>query len=92
LPALKGAATSIPILFMRGSEPVGSGLVASLNRPGINVTGATMLAGPLEAKRLQLLRELNPKASAVGLLINPNNPNSEPELADLQVAARRRSR
>jgi ABC-type uncharacterized transport system substrate-binding protein len=90
LPALvaKGATTSIPIVFMTGSDPVGSGLVASLNRPGINVTGATMLAGPLGAKRLELLRELNPKTTAVGLLVNPINPNSEPELADLQAAAR----
>jgi len=90
LPTLvaKGATGSIPIVFMAGSDPVGSGLVTSLNRPGINITGATMLAGPLGAKRLELLRELNPKTTAVGLLVNPNNPNSEPELADLDAAAR----
>src|SRR5258708_1443770 len=90
VPALiaKGATRSIPIVFLTASDPVRSGLVASLNRPGLNATGVTMLAGPLGAKRLQLLRELVPNASAVGLLVNPNNTNSELESADVQAGGR----
>ena len=84
----KGATRSIPIVFLTASDPVRSGLVASLNRPGLNATGVTMLAGPLGAKRLQLLRELVPNASAVGLLVNPNNTNSELESADVQAGGR----
>ena len=61
----KGATRSIPIVFLTASDPVRSGLVASLNRPGLNATGVTMLAGPLGPKRLQLLCELVPNASAV---------------------------
>src|SRR5438132_1298488 len=84
----KGATRSIPIVFLTASDPVRSGLVASLNRPGLNATGVTMLAGPLGAKRLQLLRELVPNAAAVGLLVNPNNTNSEIESADVQAGRR----
>jgi hypothetical protein len=62
--------------------------VDSLNRPGANVTGVTTLAGPLGAKRLELLRELVPKATTVGLLVNPNNTNSEPETVDILAGAR----
>ena len=74
----KGATRSIPIVFLTASDPVRSGLVASLNRPGVNATGVTMLAGPLGAKRLQLLRELVPKATVVGVLVNPNNRIASP--------------
>jgi putative tryptophan/tyrosine transport system substrate-binding protein len=84
----KGATRSIPIVFLTASDPVRSDLVASLNRPGLNATGVTMLAGPLGPKRLQLLRELVPNASAVGLLVNPNNTNSEPESTDVQAGGR----
>jgi putative ABC transport system substrate-binding protein len=84
----KGVTTSIPIVFMTNADPVESGLVATLNRPGGNVTGVTLLAAALGAKRLQLLRELFPKATAVALLTNPNNPNSELDVADVQAAAR----
>jgi putative ABC transport system substrate-binding protein len=90
IPALiaKGSTTTIPIVFLTGGDPVRSGLVASLNRPGGNATGATVIAGMLGAKRMALLRELAPKTHALGLLVNPNNPNSEPETADVQAAAR----
>ena len=90
MPALvaKGATRSIPIVFTTTADPVRSGLVDSLNRPGANVTGVTTLAGPLGAKRLELLRELVPKATTVGLLVNPNNTNSEPETADILAGAR----
>jgi putative ABC transport system substrate-binding protein len=80
-----GATTTIPIVFLTNSDPIRSGLVASLNRPGANATGVTMLSGPLAAKRLQFLRELVPKVTAVGLLVNPNNTNSEPEAKDVQA-------
>jgi len=68
--------------------PVWPGLVAGLSRPGFNVTGVTMLAGPPGTKRPQLLRELVPQATAVGLLVNPKNTNSEIESADLQTGGR----
>ena len=91
VPALvaKGATISIPIVFLTSSDPVRSGLVASLNRPGLNATGVTYLGGSLGAKRLEILHELVPSAASVGLLVNPNNTNTEPESADIQAAARR---
>ena len=90
VPALvaKGATRSIPIVFLTSSDPVRSGLVASLNRPGLNATGVTYLGGSLGAKRLEMLHELVPRAATVGLLVNPNNTNSEPESADIQAGAR----
>ena len=64
------------------------GLVASLNRPGGNVTGATFYVGQLASRQLELLRELVPKAVAVGVFVNPNAPaNAEPQIRDLQIAA-----
>jgi putative tryptophan/tyrosine transport system substrate-binding protein len=86
--AAKAATTTIPIVFTAGSDPVKIGLVASLNRPGGNVTGVTMLANVLAAKRLELVSELVPKATAIGFLVNPNNPNVVAETSDMEVGAR----
>lgn len=87
LPA-KAATTTIPIVFVTGSDPVEQGLVASLNRPAGNLTGATTLAVELGRKRLELLHELVPKATLIGVLVNPTGPNLEAVLRDLQAAAR----
>src|SRR6202043_1206733 len=72
--AMKAANTSIPVVFNVGSDPVRSGFVASLNRPGGNMTGVANLNVALEPKRLELLHQAVPTATAFGLLINPSNP------------------
>ena len=86
--AAKAATTTIPILFNTGGDPVKLGLVASLNRPGGNLTGAGGLGNTLVSKQLQLMRELLPKADSIGFLVNPDNPNTEFDTSQMQMAAR----
>jgi putative tryptophan/tyrosine transport system substrate-binding protein len=90
VPALsaKAATASIPIIFNTGGDPVKLGLVSSFNRPGGNVTGVSFLVNQLGSKRLELLHELVPAATAVGVLVNPASPISQSETSDVQAAAR----
>jgi putative ABC transport system substrate-binding protein len=85
--AAKAATTTVPIVFAVGDDPVKDGLVASLNRPGGNVTGVVFIAAVLGSKRLELLRQLVPKATTIGVLVNPNSPETEAERKDVQAAA-----
>jgi putative ABC transport system substrate-binding protein len=85
--AAKAATATIPIVFAMGNDPAKFGLVASINRPGGNVTGTTFFNGALGSKRLELLRDLIPTAHAIALLINPNNPNAAFDTKDMQSAA-----
>jgi putative tryptophan/tyrosine transport system substrate-binding protein len=87
-PAAKAATTTIPIVFGSGGDPVDMGLVASLNRPGGNVTGATFLTATLGAKRLGLLRDLAPGAEVIALLADPDKPVGRVQIRDVQEAAR----
>jgi putative tryptophan/tyrosine transport system substrate-binding protein len=86
--AAKQATTSIPIVFALGSDPLKDGLVASLNRPGSNITGATFFGNLLAAKRMELLHELIPDAKVIAVLLNPKNANVELETSDTETAAR----
>ncbi len=86
--AAKASTTTIPIVFAYGGDPVRDGLVASLNRPGGNVTGVNFFSGASGTKRLQLLRQLVPKATTIAMLMNSGSPETEAELIEVQVAAR----
>jgi len=88
--AAKAATASIPIVFVVGIDPIQAGLIASLNRPGGNITGVAILSAELAAKRLDLLHELVPTATLVALLVNPTNAVSDSMTRNLQDAARSR--
>ncbi len=85
--AAKVATTTVPIVFVTGGDPVIQGFVASLSRPGGNTTGVSFLSGALGSKRLELLRQLVPKAGAIAELVNLNLPQAERERRDVQAAA-----
>ena len=83
----KAATITVPIVFITGSDPVRDGLVASLSRPGGNITGVVFIVADLGAKRLELLRQLVPSATTIGVLVNPNTPETEAERKDLLAAS-----
>jgi len=85
--AAKAATTTIPIIFATGSDPIRDGLVASLNRPGGNVTGVVFFTSVLGAKRLDLLHQLVPRATLFAMLVNPGSPDTDAEQRDVQAAA-----
>jgi putative tryptophan/tyrosine transport system substrate-binding protein len=88
--AAKAATTSIPVVFVVGFDPVAAGLVASLSRPGGNVTGMTLFSNPLAQKRLEILLELAPRATEVAMLVNPVSPDTKPEVGAVQEMAQQR--
>jgi putative ABC transport system substrate-binding protein len=86
--AVKAATSTTPVVFTSGTDPVKLGIVESLNRPGGNLTGVVFFNSALAAKRLELLRELAPRATVIGFLTNPGNPETPPEVKDARDAAR----
>jgi putative tryptophan/tyrosine transport system substrate-binding protein len=87
--ALRVAAASVPVVFATGTDPVAANLIASLNRPGGNLTGVTVITAALWPKRLELLRELISPTRVIALLVNPNNINTIPAIRELNDAARK---
>jgi putative tryptophan/tyrosine transport system substrate-binding protein len=85
--AAKAATATIPIVFTNGSDPVQLGIVASMNRPGGNVTGVSLLAGELGPKRLEILRELVPAATTITFLVNPANARADIDISEMRAAA-----
>ena len=85
--AAKAATSTIPIVFVTAADPISSGLVASLNRPGGNATGVSYLTSALGAKRLELVHQVAPAAKSVAVLMNPSNPTSAPFMRDVQAGA-----
>jgi putative tryptophan/tyrosine transport system substrate-binding protein len=85
--AAKAATRTVPIVFVTGSDPVAADLVSSLNRPTGNVTGVAFMFTRLGPKNLEILHQLAPNAAIIGVLVNPNNPNAEPQLRDLELSA-----
>ena len=84
---VQAAAATIPIVFVSGADPVRAGVVSSFNRPGGNITGVSLLGSALEAKRLELLHQMVPGTSLIGILLNPKYPDFDLELRELQEAA-----
>jgi putative ABC transport system substrate-binding protein len=85
--AAKAATATIPIVFISGGDSIEFGLVTSFNRPGGNVTGINFLVNMLVAKRLEVLHELVPQASTIGMLVDPNNPNAKTDTSNAHAAA-----
>ena len=83
----KAATSTVPIVFATGGDPVGEGLVTSLNRPGGNVTGVVFFNSLIGAKRLELLHRIAPKATTIGMLVNPRGPTTEADRNNVQIAA-----
>jgi putative tryptophan/tyrosine transport system substrate-binding protein len=88
--AAKAGATTVPVVFVVGFDPVINGLVASLNRPGGNVTGMTLMNSVLAQKRVEMLLELVPKAAVIAMLVNPTSPDTISEVAEVTAAAQQR--
>jgi putative tryptophan/tyrosine transport system substrate-binding protein len=86
--ATKEATATIPVVFTSGADPVASGLVKSLSRPGANLTGVSLLAADMGAKRLELIRDLLPSARTVAMMINPSFPGAESEMTEVEAAGR----
>jgi putative tryptophan/tyrosine transport system substrate-binding protein len=86
-PTAKAATATIPIVFQTGEDPVKEGIVARLDRPGGNITGFSNFANVLFSKRLGLLHDIAPRAEVFAFLVNPNNPNADPDTKDVQAAA-----
>ena len=85
--AAKAVTTTVPIVFVSGPDPVQLGLVASLNRPGNNLTGVTLFTSTVGAKRLQLLRELLPATNTVAFIVNPSNTRADSDIQEMETAA-----